>query len=97
MLDNKINCPECASKTIYRIPSHQEPLSLAYIIVFGFYLYLILPAMPSKFRCDSCGHVFRRYTLLNWFYLGLLGVVLLLFVYPWLSYLIRYALWALSK
>lgn len=97
MIDNKITCPKCASRTIYRIPSHREPLSLAYIVLLGIYLYLILPAIPSKFRCESCGHIFRRYTLTGWIYLGVLSTVLLLFILLWLLYLIRYALWALSS
>lgn len=80
MIDNKITCPKCASRTIYRIPSHQEPMSLLYIIVLGLYLYLILPAIPSKFRCNSCGHIFRRYTWNGWLYLGLVGTIFLLFV-----------------
>ena len=77
MLARPIKCPKCASATIYRVPSHREPLSLLYVISLGWWLYLILPAIPSKFRCDACGHFFRRYTAVGWLYLGILAAVVL--------------------
>jgi hypothetical protein len=70
-------CPKCGSTTIYRIPPHREPLSVAYFVVLGMCLPLILPALPSKFRCETCNHFFRRYTPGGWLYLGLLSLFIL--------------------
>lgn len=74
-----MDCPRCHSSSgIVRIPSRHEPVSSVFPFVFGTALFLVLPAFPSRFRCDECHLVFRKCTPLAWLYLAILGLLVLL-------------------
>lgn len=74
-----MECPRCRSSSgIVRVPSHNEPVSSVFLLIFGTGLLLIMPALPSRFRCTECVRVFRKYTPAAWLYLAMLGFLIVM-------------------
>jgi hypothetical protein len=76
-----IQCPKCsATSGIVRVSAHNEPLSSVFPAVFGTMLFLILPLLPSKFRCKECSSTFRKYTSITWIYLAIILLLIVAFM-----------------
>lgn len=85
-------CPHCASREIVRVPVMQAPVNSAYLLLMGWYSVILPSAFPSRFRCEGCARVFRRYTVLGWFYLALLIGLVVGQIVLYLVFVARYAL-----
>ncbi|MBE2181365.1 MAG: hypothetical protein IAE97_12930 [Chthoniobacterales bacterium] len=53
-------------------------MSSVFLLIFGTGLLLIMPALPSRFRCTECVRVFRKYTPAAWLYLAMLGFLIVM-------------------